>query len=180
MKTTQPTIKGLESYDLVTVKPKFYNKKNLAKLALVLKTLKAKGKFDMSVFLDENPVDISKFDDTPINAADILKSCGSCACAVGWGAAKKIGNPQPCEGWNRYINRVYIHAHLDNAMNNYTSDLFGFLFGTGNPDNAFLAAKRIAFFLIEGCFPLRYYGYGNHRAFRQYKPDWSKIEKLAK
>lgn len=113
---------------------------NLRKLAEKLVTVPTK-QFNMDYFFDGRDYQASQ-DPSLVQPKDYAPSCGTVACACGWGPAAGIPG-KAGENWNDYAYRAF------GASTRYTSNdrnaqaLFNYLFDQEQGGTAKMAARRI-------------------------------------
>lgn len=146
------------------VKLPAYARKNLLQLADGLIGQRPPPKFDMNSYLDFDDIyaarRLLKIDnytdiDTEVELTPFLYTapeCGTTACAAGhgpfYGIKKKKG-----EGWDRYIDRVFLPGYLTRPSIDMMQEVWAWLFSWSwaNYDNtAKGAAKRIYTLLDKG------------------------------
>lgn len=154
--------------DLIKVKNSDEKRKNLAKLALILRKKKESSRFDMAFYIQTKR---GMFDNV-LNCVHNFGSCGTCACAVGWSAIHGIGKITEEDTWATYEEKTFDPA----SPNSY--DVWQFLFGPQNSNSPMAAARRISFYLMYESVPFS--EIGSYIVDLFFRPDWKLIEKISK
>jgi hypothetical protein len=144
--------------------------KNLAKLTVYVRDKVAPPKFDISSFFDSK-----KSDECSHSGGDVCPSvkeyeCGTTACFLGYGIPAGI-KAHKNETWGYYGERAF-------GVEMAGSDLYDLLFDASHVNSKMAAAKRGAWFLMNG-FPENNDYLYSWETPRSFKPDWDAIEKIA-
>jgi len=149
--------------------------KNLAKLTVYVRDKVAPPKFDIKSFFNGG-----KIDECGHSGCDVCPSvkeyeCGTTACFLGYGIPAGI-KARKNETWEYYGARAF-GVKMGGGCS-LGGDLYDLLFDDNHINSKIAAAKRGAWFLMNG-FPENDDFLYSWEVPRSFKPDWDTIEKIA-
>lgn len=148
--------------------------KNLAKLTVYVRDKVAPSKFDITCFF--NNKNNNEWAHCGRDVCPSVKEyeCGTTACFLGYGIPAGI-KARKQETWEEYGARAF---GIDMISCSREGDLYDLLFNDSYVNSKMAAAKRGAWFLMNG-FPENDDFLCSWEVPRSFKPDWDAIEKIA-